>query len=159
MTETVRTMSRLYFLSTPIKLCASAILPGVLTRPGGIFLRLDRSFDSPSALGCDCSGAIFFGATGRQCRLLVRSGQFGADARRNVDRSNISAIKITSSSKSRPIRPDRSRPSVWLKLSWDGGWTLWDNNCVHQTHRLLCAYGAGHLVPDQSLRRCRLGSR
>ncbi len=30
----------------------------------------------------------------------------------------------------------------------DGGWTLWDNNCVHQTHRILSAFGAGALISE-----------
>ena len=30
----------------------------------------------------------------------------------------------------------------------DGGWTLWDNNCVHQTHRVLDIFGAGALIAN-----------
>jgi len=29
----------------------------------------------------------------------------------------------------------------------EGGWTLWDNNCVHQTDRILKIFGAGELIP------------
>jgi hypothetical protein len=34
-----------------------------------------------------------------------------------------------------------------------GGWTLWDNNCVHQTHAILETFGAGALLskPMQAL--------
>jgi hypothetical protein len=28
------------------------------------------------------------------------------------------------------------------------GWTLWDNNCVHQTYRLLKIFGAGHAMKE-----------
>jgi len=30
----------------------------------------------------------------------------------------------------------------------EGGWTLWDNNCVHQTHRILKTFGAGAQMGD-----------
>ncbi len=38
----------------------------------------------------------------------------------------------------------------------EGGWTLWDNNCVHQTDRILKIFGAGRFYPDRCLhfRRC-----
>ena len=32
-----------------------------------------------------------------------------------------------------------------------GGWTLWDNNCVHQTHRILKIFGAGGLIARPEL--------
>lgn len=34
----------------------------------------------------------------------------------------------------------------------DGGWRLWDNNCVHQTARLLTAYGVPSAVLDAGSR-------
>ena len=34
----------------------------------------------------------------------------------------------------------------------DGGWALWDNNCVHQTDRILKTFGAGaHMEQNVSL--------
>jgi hypothetical protein len=30
----------------------------------------------------------------------------------------------------------------------EGGWTLWDNNCVHQTYRILKTFGAGALIAE-----------